>query len=180
LSIILYGIFVIILLLTPFIGKEINGQRAWFEIGAFRLQPAEFAKFATALTLAKYLERPSVDLSQFKYQWRAIGIIALPVVLIMLQPDTGTAMVYSAFFLMLYREGMPQRYFVFALSFVAVSLLALGIENNLYLVGTVVVVMALLILMGKMNWQRITFFTVIGAIVIAYSYSLDYVVSKLP
>lgn len=61
LSIFLYGLFVIILLLTPFIGKEINGQRAWFEIGAFRLQPAEFAKFATALTLAKYLERPSVD-----------------------------------------------------------------------------------------------------------------------
>lgn len=180
LSIILYGIFVIILLLTPFIGKEINGQRAWFEIGAFRLQPAEFAKFATALTLAKYLERPSIDLAQFKYQWRAIGIIALPVVLIMLQPDTGTAMVYSAFFLMLYREGMPQRYFVFALSFVAVSLLALGIENNLYLVGTVVVVMALLILIGKMTWQKIIFLMVIGALVIAYSYSLDYVVSKLP
>ncbi len=56
LSLVLYGFFVLILLLTPFIGKEINGQRAWFEIGAFRLQPAEFAKFATALTLAKSLE----------------------------------------------------------------------------------------------------------------------------
>lgn len=180
LSIILYGIFVIILLLTPFIGKEINGQRAWFEIGAFRLQPAEFAKFATALTLAKYLERPSVDLSQFRYQWRAIGIIALPVALIMLQPDTGTAMVYSAFFVMLYREGLPQRYFIFALSFVTVSLLALGIENNLYLVGGVVAFMVILILLGKKNWQRISFFALMGAIVIAYSYSLDFVVSKLP
>ncbi len=180
LSLILYGIFVIILLLTPFIGKEINGQRAWFEIGAFRLQPAEFAKFATALTLAKFLERPSIDLSQFKYQLRAIAIIALPVALIMLQPDTGTAMVYSAFFFMLYREGMPQRYFIFALSFVTVSLLALGIENNLYLAGGVTVVMILLILMGKKNWQRISFFSLMGAIIIAYSYSLDYVVSKLP
>lgn len=180
LSLILYGIFVIILLLTPFIGKEINGQRAWFEIGAFRLQPAEFAKFATALTLAKFLERPSIDLSQFKYQLRAIAIIALPVALIMLQPDTGTAMVYSAFFFMLYREGMPQRYFIFALSFVTVSLLALGIENNLYLAGGVTVVMILLIFMGKKNWQRISFFSLMGAIIIAYSYSLDYVVSKLP
>jgi len=180
LSIILYGIFIIILLLTPFIGKEINGQRAWFEIGAFRLQPAEFAKFATALTLAKYLERPSIDLNQFKYQWRAIGIIALPVALIMLQPDTGTAMVYSAFFVMLYREGLPQRYFIFALSFVSVSLLALGIENNLYLVGGVVALMVVLILLGKKSWQRISFFAVIAAVIIAYSYSLDFVVSKLP
>ena len=180
LSIILYGIFILILLLTPFIGKEINGQRAWFEIGAFRLQPAEFAKFATALTLAKYLERPSIDLNQFKYQWRAIGIIALPVALIMLQPDTGTAMVYSAFFVMLYREGLPQRYFIFALSFVSVSLLALGIENNLYLVGGVVALMVVLILLGKKSWQRISFFAVIAAVVIAYSYSLDFVVSKLP
>src|SRR5690606_39529306 len=92
LSIILYGIFMILLLLTPFIGKEISGQRAWFEIGAFRLQPAEFAKFATALTLAKFLERPSVDLSQFRYQWKAMAIIALPLALIMLQPDSGRAM----------------------------------------------------------------------------------------
>jgi rod shape determining protein RodA len=180
LSLVLYGFFIIILLLTPFIGKEINGQRAWFEIGAFRLQPAEFAKFATALTLAKFLERPSIDLSQFRYQWKALAIIALPVALIMLQPDTGTAMVYSAFLFMLYREGMPQRYFVFGLTFVAVSLLALGIENNLYLVGAVIIIMFLLVIMGKTNWQRISFFTVMGLIIIAYSYSLDYVVSKLP
>ncbi|MEX2591444.1 MAG: rod shape-determining protein RodA [Anditalea sp.] len=180
LSIILYGIFIIILLLTPFIGKEISGQRAWFEIGAFRLQPAEFAKFATALTLAKYLERPSIDLGQFKHQWKVLGIIALPIVLIMLQPDTGTAMVYSAFFFMLYREGMPQRYFVFGLSFIAVSLLSLGIDNNLYLAGGIVVLMVVLILMGKINWQRTFFFIFLGAIIIAYSYSLDYMVSQLP
>lgn len=180
LSIFLYGIFVIILLLTPFIGKEINGQRAWFEIGAFRLQPAEFAKFATALTLAKYLERPSIDLGQFKFQLRAIGIIALPVALIMLQPDTGTAMVYGAFFIMLYREGMPQQYFAIALSFVVISILAIGIENNLYLAGGVGILMILFILLGKMTWQRISLFFLIGAVVIAYSYSLDYVVSKLP
>jgi rod shape determining protein RodA len=180
LSIFLYGFFIIILILTPFIGKEINGQRAWFEIGVFRLQPAEFAKFATALTLAKFLERPSIDLSKFRHQWKALGIIALPIALIMLQPDTGTAMIYGSFLIMLYREGMPQRYFVFGLSFIIISLLSLGIDNNLYLDGGVVILMVLLILMGKLNWQRISFFTLLGAIIIAYSYSLDYVVSQLP
>lgn len=180
LSLFLYGIFMILLLLTPFIGKEISGQRAWFEIGAFRLQPAEFAKFATALTLAKFLERPSVDLSQFRYQWKAMAIIALPVGLIMLQPDYGTAMVYSAFLFMLYREGMPQRYFVIGLSFVSVSLLSLALDDNIYLVAGILLLVLLFIMIGKFSWQRLVFFVLMGSIIIAYSYSLDYVISKLP
>ncbi|RZS95763.1 rod shape-determining protein RodA [Cecembia calidifontis] len=180
LSLVLYGIFLLFLLITPFFGKEINGQRAWFEIGAFRLQPAEFAKFATALALAKFMERPSFDLSQFKYQMQALLIIMLPVALIMLQPDTGTAMVYSAFFIMLYREGMPQRYYVLGLAFIAVSLLALGIENNLYIVIGVVAVVVIFILLGKKKLSRILAFTILGLATIAYTYSLDYVVSKLP
>lgn len=180
LSLVLYGIFLFFLLITPFFGKEINGQRAWFEIGAFRLQPAEFAKFATALALAKFMERPTFDLSQGKYQLQALAIIFLPVALIMLQPDTGTAMVYSAFFIMLYREGMPQRYYIFGLSFIIISLLALGIENNLYIVFGVVVLVVTLIWLGKKKWSRIIGFSVLGLLVIGYTYSLDYVVSKLP
>jgi rod shape determining protein RodA len=180
LSLVLYGIFLLLLLITPFFGKEINGQRAWFEIGAFRLQPAEFAKFATALALAKFMERPSFDLSQTKYQLQAALIVFLPVALIMLQPDTGTAMVYSAFFIMMYREGMPQRYYVLGLSFITVSLLALGIENNLYIVAGVAVLVIVLIMLGKKRWPRILILTAIGIFIIGYSYSLDYVVSKLP
>ncbi len=180
LAFVLYAIFLVFLLITPFFGKEINGQRAWFEIGAFRLQPAEFAKFATALALAKYMERPSFDLSQFKYQVQALIIIMLPVAFIMLQPDTGTAMVYSAFFVMLYREGMPQRYYVLGLTFIAISLLALGLENNLYLVVGVGVIILLLIFSGKKRISRIIGLVVLWLVIIAYSYSLDYVVSKLP
>ncbi len=180
LSLVLYGIFLFFLLITPFFGKEINGQRAWFEIGAFRLQPAEFAKFATALALAKFMERPTFDLGQGKYQLQALAIIFIPVALIMLQPDTGTAMVYSAFFVMLYREGMPQRYYIFGLSFITISLLALGIENNLYIVLGVVVLVLALIWLGKKKWSRIIGFSVLGLLVIGYTYSLDYVVSKLP
>ncbi|GGF34068.1 rod shape-determining protein RodA [Echinicola rosea] len=180
LSLILYGVFLLILLLTPFIGKEINGQRAWFEIGPFRLQPGEFAKFATALALAKFIEKPSFDLSQPKFQFQAILIIMLPVSMIMMQPDTGTAMVYMAFFIMLYREGMPQRYFVFALVFIAISLLSLAVDNNLYIALPVAALTLALILMGKKNWQRIVTLCMIGIAIIAYSYSLDLVVSKLP
>ncbi|SNS39385.1 rod shape determining protein RodA [Belliella buryatensis] len=180
LSLVFYGIFVFFLLITPFFGKEINGQRAWFELGSFRLQPAEFAKFATALALAKFMERPSFDLSQTKYQLQAVAIIMIPVALIMLQPDTGSAMVYSAFFIMMYREGMPQRYYVLALTLIAVSLLALGIENNLYLVIAIAAVVLLIILLGKKSISRIISLSLIGVLAIGYVYSLEYVVSKLP
>ncbi|MFC4870119.1 rod shape-determining protein RodA [Negadavirga shengliensis] len=176
----LYGLFILILLLTPFLGKEINGQRAWFEIGAFRLQPAEFAKFATALALAKLMESPTYDLSQFRYQIRALAVIGLPVLLIMLQPDTGTAMVYSAFFIMLYREGMPQRYYIFAIITALLSILALVIENNLYLAGGIGAIILTLMLMGKKSWQRTIGLAFLGAVMVVYIYSLDYVVEKLP
>ncbi|WP_114749558.1 rod shape-determining protein RodA [Pleomorphovibrio marinus] len=180
LSFILYGILIFFLLITPFFGKEINGQRAWFELGAFRLQPAEFAKFATALALAKLMDSPLFDLSQFKFQWKALGIIALPVALIMLQPDTGTAMVYSAFFIMLYREGLPQKYYVIGITLVTLSLLAIGIEENLYLVAGICVIALFVIFSGKYSWKKTLSVLGLSAIMVAYVYSLDYVVEKLP
>jgi rod shape determining protein RodA len=181
LSLVIYLIFVIFLLITPFFGKEVNGQRAWFELGGgFRLQPGEFAKFATALALAKVMERPTFDLSKKNYQFIAFSILLIPVALILLQPDTGTAMVYFSMLLMFYREGLPQWYFVLGFGMVAITLLALGIENNLYLAGGIVVVIALMASLGRRTWQRTLIFSSIGVGLIAYIYSLDYVVAKLP
>ena len=180
LSIILYLVFLAFLLVTPFLGKEVNGQRAWFEIGSFRLQPGEFAKFATALALAKFMERPTFDLSKTKYQLQAFTVLLLPVALILLQPDTGTAMVYFSMLVMFYREGLPQYYFVFGFGFIALTLMALGIENNFYLALGIAAIIAILIFLGKRSWQKILAFSSIGIGLIAYTYSLDFVVSKLP
>lgn len=180
LSMILYILFVIILFLTPFIGKEINGQRAWFELGIFRLQPAEFAKFATALALAKLMENPTFDLEKYSHQLKALGLIGLPVALIMLQPDTGTAMVYSSFFIMLYREGMPQKYYIFALSLIALSIFTLLINNNWYLYGGIAAIILLLVLASKKTWKNIAGIFFLGILMLGYAYSLDYVVEKLP
>ncbi len=180
LSLILYVIFIILLILTPLIGKEINGQRAWFEIGAFRLQPAEFAKFATALALAKLMEANTFDLSKIKFQLRAIFIIGLPVLFILFQPDFGSAMVYSAFFIMLFREGMPNRYYVLTITLIVLSILAILIENNLIVVGVIGIVLVIFFFVGKKNWQKLVTLGLLGAIMIAYVYSIDYVVDKLP
>lgn len=180
LSLVIYLIMMLLLILTPFIGKEVNGQILSIGFGDFRIQPGEFAKFATALALAKVMELPTFDLSKKKYQAIAFGVLLVPVVLILLQPDTGTAMVYFSLLVMFYREGLPQWYYILGLGGVTISLLALGIENNLYLVGGIVVFIGVLIALGKKNWQRIVAFSLIGMGLIAYIYSIDFVVSKLP
>lgn len=180
LSLVIYLLFLLILVLTPFFGKEVNGQILSIGVGEFRIQPGEFTKFATALALAKVMERPTFDLSKRNYQIIAFLVLLVPIGLILLQPDTGTAMVYFSFLLMFYREGLPQWYFGVGLGAIAITLLALGVENNLYLAAFIVVMVGALIYLGKKSWQRILAFSLIGIGLIAYIYSIDFVVSKLP
>ncbi len=180
LAIPIYLFFLVLLLLTPFLGKAVNGQVLSIGVGAFRIQAGEFAKFATALALAKFMERPAFDLSKPQYQLQAFAVLLLPVILIILQPDTGTAMVYFSMLIMFYREGLPQKYYVLGIGLIAIVLLALGIENNLYLAGAIVVIVIILILLGKKTPQQIIGLSVIGIVIIAFTYSLDFVVSKLP
>lgn len=175
-----YLFFLVLLLLTPFLGKEVNGQVLSIGVGSFRIQPGEFAKFATALALAKVMERPNFDMTQTRNQLIALGVVMVPVILILLQPDTGTAMVYFALFIMFYREGFPQHYYILGLGFIALSLLALGIENNLYLAIGIGLIFLLLVSIGKRSWKRTLVFGAIALVMIGYSYSIDFVVSKLP
>ena len=180
LSLVIYLIFLLILIVTPIFGKEVNGQILSIGIGEFRIQPGEFAKFATALALAKVMERPTFDLSKRNYQAIAFGVLLIPIVLILLQPDTGTALVYFSLLIMFYREGLPQWYYGLGIGSVGITLLALGVDNNLYLAAIIILVVGGLIYLGKKSWQRILAFSLIGIGLIAYIYSLDFVVSKLP
>lgn len=108
-SSIIFG-FALLLLAGLFVfGKEIKGQTNWYSFGAFSLQPAEFAKAATALALAKFLSDVQVNLKDFNRQLQALGIIFLPVLLIA-PHDPGSALIFMVFFLVLYREGLPSWY----------------------------------------------------------------------
>ena len=91
-------------------GKTIAGQRCWYAIGSFTLQPSEFAKAATALALAKYLSNSQINLKDLNRQIQALLIVFLPVMLILPQPDPGSALIYSIFIIILYREGLPSWY----------------------------------------------------------------------
>ena len=104
---IFYGAMMLLLLVTPFLAEDTKGSYSWIKFGPVSLQPAEFAKFATALALAKFMNVYGFTMSKLKYSLPVTGMILLPMLLIILQRETGSALVYLAFFLMLYREGMP-------------------------------------------------------------------------
>ena len=103
----LYGAMMVLLFITPFLAEDTKGSYSWLKFGPVSLQPAEFAKFATALCLAKFMNTYGFVMNKMKYALPVLGMILLPLFLIILQRETGSALVYSAFFLMLYREGMP-------------------------------------------------------------------------
>ena len=102
----IYGFLLFLLLLVLFVGKDINGARSWFQIGDFSLQPYEFAKTGAALALAAYLNTSRHDLGKLTVFLISVGIIILPALLIVLQPDMGSAVVFLALFIVLFREGM--------------------------------------------------------------------------
>lgn len=104
---IIYLILLIILFLTIFNPHEIKGSRSWLIIGPFSFQPAEFAKFATALALAKLMSTYGYDIHNWKHFGAALMLVFLPMLCIIGQQETGSALVFLAFFLMFYREGMP-------------------------------------------------------------------------
>ena len=102
----IYIIVITILLLVPFIGKEINGAKSWIQIGSFLLQPSEFMKMATSLALARYISSYNFKIHSYKSLVALGGIILVPVGLIFMQNDTGSAIVFGVFLLVLYREGL--------------------------------------------------------------------------
>ena len=101
-----FGIL-ILLAITPFVAHDIKGSHSWISFGSMSLQPAEFAKFATALALAKFMSGYGYSIHKLKDFAVTMGIIITPMLFIILQRETGSALVYLAFFLMFYREGMP-------------------------------------------------------------------------
>ena len=102
-----YWFMMFVLLITPFIAHDIKGSKSWVSLGFCNVQPAEFAKCATALAVAKLIDQYGFTLDKMHNFAKAAGLILLPMVLIVLQKETGSALVYLAFFLMFYREGMP-------------------------------------------------------------------------
>ena len=155
-------------------GKTINGATSWYGFGGVSIQPAEFAKVATALALANYIGDIQTNIKLFSHQLKAFFIIALPALIILPQPDAGSAMVYAAFLFPLYREGLSGIYLFLGFSGIAIFILTLLI-GPLY-VAIAVGIISIISLLQKKNKRPkllVLFGVIIGAI--ALSYSVDYI-----
>ncbi len=122
---IIYLVAILALIGLFIFGKDVNGARSWYGIGSMTIQPSEFAKFATALAVAKYISDLQTNMKTLKDQIRVAAIIFTPALLILLQNDAGSTIVYLAFFFVFYREGLQQIYLVVAISLIILAVLAL-------------------------------------------------------
>lgn len=125
----IYVITIITLIFVLFFGTRINGAKSWFVIGAMRIQPAEFAKFATALALSKYFAKYNFNPKKLKTLLTFSFLVFLPSALILLQNDTGTAIIFVVFFLVFYREGISGIYLIAALLAIILFILSLFFQN---------------------------------------------------
>jgi rod shape determining protein RodA len=124
----IYIIVILVLLLVLFIGTEINGARSWIQIGSFSLQPSEFMKMATSLAIARYISSYNFKMHNWKSLLTLAGIIFVPVGLIFLQNDTGSAIVFGVFLLVLYREGLNGIVLFFTFLIVLVFILTMILD----------------------------------------------------
>lgn len=150
----LFYLFILIVLAGLFVfGKEINGATSWYSFGAFNLQPSEIAKAITALAVSKIINESQFDLRKFRSQWKVFLIVLLPAILIVLQPDPGSGLVYLAFFFVFYREGLPWNYIFFGMLAVILFILTIAFGKTIILISSFVLVIfaALYILFIKMR-----------------------------
>lgn len=129
----IWGLFIFLLILVLFVAREVNGARSWIEIGAFRFQPAEFTKFATALAVAKFAGSTSFRMGRIKDMAILAVIVGLPTLLIIVQGDMGTALVFTVFIVVLFREGLSAWPILLGFAMTIIFLLALLVPDHLYL-----------------------------------------------
>ncbi|GAB3560241.1 rod shape-determining protein RodA [Spirosoma fluminis] len=151
-----YAFMILMLLLVLVAGSNINGSRSWFKFGSFSIQPAEFAKVATALALAKYLDNPGINLSKQKDLMYIGGIIVLPCILILASNETGSTLVFASFVIMLYREGLPSWIPGLGITMAALFVLALVFAKLYIFAGIVVLLLIIILLMPRYNRTRST------------------------
>lgn len=177
-SYVFYGIIILLLIFVMLFAREVSGARAWLEIGPIKVQPGEFAKFVTSLALAKFISEGNIKFDKVKDILMAGLIIGLPAVIIILQSDTGSAMVFGSLVIVLYREGLNPAYLVIGLIAIALFVLTL-LVNQLYLLIAVVVLGLLIIGLGSKSFKRIATVVAGMLLVIAVIKSVDFFISDV-
>jgi len=177
-SYIIYGLLMILLVLVPIIGKEVGGNKAWLGVGSFGVQPSEFAKAATALVVARVIGGIGFRIDNLRNQAILFAIIGAPMILILGQKDTGTALVFTAFVIVFFREGMSP-FLIIAGICAAFLFIVTLIFDKLYIEIAIGLLLIAVIMMGKKKVRRIAILT-IGAVALCLIVeSVDYTVNHV-
>ena len=176
----IYGGLLVLLVLVLFLAVTVNGGKSWIEIGGFRFQPSEFAKFATALALAKYLSAIDIDLKDMRTKVVSLILIGVPAVLVLLQHDTGSALVFASFIFPLYREGVSGAVLVIGVAAIALFVMAL-LVNKYILLGILALLAAGYLFVWLNKRTRKDYLRAIGIFVCcaAFVFSVDFVFNNV-
>ncbi|NGY38630.1 rod shape-determining protein RodA [Flavobacterium sp. XN-5] len=155
-------------------GKTIAGQRCWYAIGSFTIQPSEFAKAATSLALAKFLSDSQINLKETNRQIQALAIVFLPVLLILPQPDPGSALIYSIFIIVLYREGLPAWYVWTGFATITLFVLSLVLEPQ-YVILIALIVLLLVHFKSRLADRNIVLSSILFVLISGFVLSVNYV-----
>jgi len=176
---ILYGLIILLLVVVLLFGDKVSGARSWFEIGSFfKIQPSEFAKFITALAVARYISAPGFKFSSKRQLVIITSLVLVPILLILLQPDPGTALIYFAFTIVLFREGLSPVVLIIGVLLALIFILTLFI-NQLYIILAIVGIAAIAIIFADKTFKRISSILIIMLITIGISLSVDYFQSNI-
>lgn len=170
-SYVIYGVGIFLLLLVLVAGTEIKGAKAWFTLGGFSFQPAEIAKFGTALALSSYLSYFKTNLKQLNYQIISFVIILIPVFLILMQPDAGSALTFLSFFILLFIEGLSAIYYLAIVLFFTVFIFSFLIPIPYVLLGILILaIIASWIYFRHFKYQWILFSVCLGGLIAANAF----------
>ena len=146
-----YALGLTLLVLTIFLGKDVKGSHSWLGIGSFAFQPGEVCKIFTALALAKFLSSPETNFNTWKHRIFGIGLALFPAMLIILQKETGLALVYFSFFLVMYREGLPISILAIGFSLIVLTITTLLLSS----LAMFIVLTLLAALIAYLSWRDI-------------------------
>ncbi len=177
---IIYMVVLVLLVVTLFIAQVIKGGHSWIDLGAFKFQPSEFAKFATALALSKYMSYPDTDYKVMKTKLIAWSFVLIPALLTLLQHDTGSAMVFGAFLLPLFREGMSPKILISGLV-AAVLFVAALLVNKFIVIGSMAAIAIFYLFVWLNKRTRKHYVWAIGLFLACslFTMSVDFVFEKV-
>ena len=178
LSYLFYSSIILLLIIVLFQGNVVGGSTSWFELGSFKFQPSEFAKFTTALALAKYYNNIHFKKLSLLNKIQTYTIVLIPFLLIILQNDLGTALVFTAFVLVLYREGLSGNILIFGIAIGILFIITLLIEK-LTLIIILTVIMTILATLLRKKKNEIFALLSVFIISISFVFSVNYIFNEV-